>query len=66
MMRSTGNNMGLSKFYNGFVARRKAGEVAGLLFDTEVLQQHLLFANLNKVGGDKNNSKHTSYLLLML
>ena len=63
MMKSTGNNMGLSEFYDGFVVRRKAGEVAGLSFNTEVLQQHLLVAKLNKVGGDKNNSKYTSYLL---
>ena len=63
VMTTTGNNMGLSEFYDGFVARRKAREVTGLSFDTEVLQQHLLLAKLNKVGGYKNNSKNTSYLL---
>ena len=47
VMKLTGNNMGLSEFYDDFVARCKAGEVAGLSFDTAVLPKHMLIAKLN-------------------
>ena len=53
----------LSESYDGFVARRKARELAGSWFDTEVLKRHLLVAKLNKVGGNKNSSEYTSYLI---
>ena len=55
--------MGISELYDGYVARRKAREMAGLSFDTAVLHKHMLIAKLNKVRGDKNNSKYTSNLL---
>ena len=58
-----GEKSGVSDFYYGFVPRRKAGEVAGLSFNTAVLQNHMLIAKLNKVSGNKNNCKYTSYLL---
>ena len=62
MMKSSGNNLGLSEFYDGFVARHKAREVAGLSFDTTVLQDHMLTAKLINVGGDNTNSDSINYL----
>ena len=56
MMKLSGNNMELSKFYDGFVARCKARDVAGFSFGTAVLQAHMLSAKLVEVGGNTTNT----------
>ena len=62
MMKSGGNNMGLSEFYDRFVTRHKAREVAGLSFDTAVPQAHMLSAKPVELGGDTSNTNYVDYL----
>ena len=61
-MKSNGNNMGFSEFYDGFVARRKAGEIAGQSFHMAVLQDHMLAAKLIEVGGDITIVDYVNFL----
>ena len=65
MMKSSGNDMGLSDFYDRFLARRKAREVSGLSFDSAVLQDHMLSVKLTQTGGDKTDPEYVSYLAVI-
>ena len=61
MMKSNENYMGLADFYDSFAARCKVGKVAGLSFDTEMFQKHMMAEKPIKTGGDTIDVNDVDY-----